>query len=57
MIRGEEYLRGCIGNFKAMDVHQGLKRYALIRFLFFLIYYYFNYFIEYIFIELFNYYQ
>jgi len=32
MIRGEEYLRGCIGNFKAMEVHQGLKRYALIRY-------------------------
>ncbi|KAG4093332.1 AMMECR1 domain-containing protein [Neocallimastix lanati (nom. inval.)] len=30
IIGGEEYLRGCIGNFKAMEVHQGLKRYALI---------------------------
>ncbi|KAG4102049.1 DUF51 family protein [Neocallimastix lanati (nom. inval.)] len=27
---GEEYLRGCIGNFNPMEVHQGLKRYALI---------------------------
>jgi AMMECR1 domain-containing protein len=31
-LAGSTRLRGCIGNFEAMDLEEGLKEYALIRY-------------------------